>query len=83
MDTMTNSEAYANLSACYDVLNHISKPLPEGFFISQYTGGWKISVDTITSTGIDIDEIYEFIKYLVILRKNQVETQLDQINQEK
>jgi len=72
------SEKYENLQHCYSILSHLQNPKSCNFGL--HTSGWHIAAYTITDAGIDIKEVYLFIKLLAEKRKHLVESELAQLD---
>ena len=77
------SDKYAELKYCCSVLSSINEiENPDG--LSRLPGlhsrGWRLWADTITSAGIDIEEVYSFIGDLAKKRKSVIECELAQLD---
>ena len=68
------SEKYSQLSRCCEVLSEVESE--ENDLVDVYRQGWKFSAYAIIRSGIDINEVYDYIKTLAIKRKKEIETEL-------
>ena len=71
------SEKYSQLSKCCEVLAEVD--LEENDLVDIYRQGWKFSAYAIKLSGIDINEVYDYIKILAIKRKEEIEAELTQL----
>ncbi len=72
------SEQYKQLSKCYDILSVIDINDKENMI--NYQGGWKMYASVIEDAGIDINNIYTYIKELAIKRKSILEQRLSKLD---
>jgi len=72
------SKKYAQLENCCAVLSRIDTPESSSFL--SYSGGWRLWAYTVTSAGIDIEEVYTFIGDLAKKRKQIIECELAQLD---
>ena len=51
----------------------------DGFMYSMHSGGWRVWEHTIESAGIDVEEVYQYIKLLAEKRKAELEARLEKV----
>ena len=68
------AKKYEQLRECCDVLSKVDTE--EDPQIAIYGGFWRMSAVTIKNAGIDIEDIYAYIKELALKRKLEIESEL-------
>jgi len=72
------AEKYKQMQECCTILSKIvTEP---GNTRSSYSHGWRIWEYNVTGSGIDVEEVYEFIGKLAIKRKAEIERDLAKIS---
>ena len=75
------AKQYIGLSKCCEILSKIEdKGKDENDYLELHPGGWRVMGYTIKNAGIDIEEIYDFIKKLVLKRKAELESELSKFD---
>ena len=75
------SEKYHMMEKCCSILSSIDKDSEIPYYhMAMHSGGWRVGKYQITEAGIDINEIYSFIKELAKKRKLEIEHELTLLN---
>jgi hypothetical protein len=69
---------YKQLKECCEILS-VVEIKKEGSMDSMHSGGWRVWQHTIENAGIDIEEVYQYIKLLTEKRKAELEARLEKV----
>lgn len=74
---------YEQLSKCCEVLSGIQKPKEDDLMSLHrlYSNqGWRVWSHTVKGSGIDIEDVYEYIGKLALKRKLELECELSKLS---
>ena len=71
------AEHYNQLKECCKILSTVEIPVDS--LLIEYSKGWRIWEHTIAQAGIDVEEVYSYIKLLAHKRKAELEANLGKV----
>lgn len=72
------AKKYKQMQECCSILAAVG--VKEDRMFPMHSGGWRVMEYTIKNAGIDVEEVYDYIKNLAVKRKAELECALAKVD---